>query len=69
MCIRDSVGTQYKKLGIDTKSLESDLWDRVYSKVPGVKQIATKSNFVKNPDVTKAYVDFYVEDEDKANEF
>ena len=62
------VGTQYKKLGIDTKSLESDLWDRVYSKVPGVKQVATKNNFVKNPDVTKAYVDFYVEDETKANE-
>ena len=47
------VGTQYRYLGIDTKSLESDLWDRVYSKVPGVKEVATKSNFIKNKDVTK----------------
>jgi len=62
------VGTQYRYLGIDTKSLESDLWDRVYSKVPGVKEVATKSNFIKNKDVTKAYVDYYVEDESGANE-
>ena len=62
------VGTQYRYLGIDTKSLESDLWDRVYSKVPGVKEVATKNNFIKNKDVTKAYVDYYVEDESGANE-
>tara|TARA_B100001778_G_C18577246_1_gene625612 strand:- start:695 stop:1819 length:1125 start_codon:yes stop_codon:yes gene_type:complete len=61
------VGTQYKALGIATKKLESDLWDRVYSKVPGVKDIATKDNFVKNKEVTKAYVDYYVEDEEGAN--
>ncbi len=61
------VGTQYKALGIATTKLESDLWDRVYSKVPGVKDIATKDNFVKNKDVTKAYVDFYVENETDAN--
>ena len=62
------VGTQYKRLGIDTKSLESDLWDRVYSKIPGVTQIANRANFIRNKNVTKAYVDFYVEYEDKANE-
>ena len=36
------VGTQYRALGISTKKLESDLWDRVYSKVPGVKDVPLK---------------------------
>ena len=62
------VGSQYKKLGEDTKSLESDLWNRVYSKIPGVKDVANKSNFVKNKEVTKLYVDHYVENETEANE-
>ena len=62
------VGTQYKKLGIDTKSLESDLWNRVYSKIPGVNDVANKNNFVKNKEVTKLYVDYYVENETDANE-
>ena len=62
------VGTQYKALGISTTSLESDLWDRVYSKIPGVKDVATKNNFVKNKEVTKLYVDYYVENENDANE-
>jgi len=61
------VGTQYKALKVETSKYESDLWDRVYSKVPGVKQVANKTNFVKNKEVTKAYVDYYVEDEDGAN--
>ena len=61
------VGTQYKALGVSTSKLESDLWNRVYSKVPGVKQVASKSNFIKNKEVTKAYVDYFVEDEDGAN--
>ena len=54
--------------GIDTKSLESDLWDRIYSKIPGVKDVANKSNFIKNKEVTKLYVDHYVENETEANE-
>ena len=62
------VGTQYKKLGEDTKSLESDLWNRVYSKIPGIKDVANKSNFIKNKEVTKLYVDHYVENETEANE-
>ena len=62
------MGTQYKKLGIDTKSLESDLWNRVYSKIPGVNDVANKNNFVKNKEVTKLYVDYYVENETDANE-
>lgn len=62
------VGTQYKNLKISTSALESDLWDRVYSKIPGVKDIATKNNFIKNKEVTKLYVDYYVESENDANE-
>ena len=62
------VGTQYKALGIPTTDLEASLWDRVYSKIPGVTDVATKNNFVKNKEVTKLYVDYYVENEDDANE-
>ena len=61
------VGTQYKKLDISTTDLESDLWDRVYSKIPGVSDVANKSNFVKNKEVTKLYVDYYVENETDAD--
>ena len=70
------VGTQYKNLGVDTKSLESDLWSRVYSKIPGISNegplgqgpAINKSNFIKNKEVTKLYVDYYVENEAAANE-
>jgi hypothetical protein len=62
------VGTQYKNLGVSTDKLESDLWNRVYSKVPGVKDVANKSNFVKNKEVTKLYVDYYVENQTEADE-
>ena len=61
------LGTQYKALDIDTKSLEEDLWNRVYSKLPGVNDVATKDNFVKNKKVTKLYVDYYVENETEAD--
>ena len=61
------VGTQYKKLDIDTKSLEIDLWNRIYSKIPGVKDIANSGNFIKNKEVTKLYVDYYVENQTEAD--
>jgi len=61
------VGTQYKNLGVDTKSLELDLWNKVYSKIPGVKDIANSSNFIKNKEVTQLYVDYYEENETEAN--
>ena len=63
-----SVGTQYKNLGVPTDKLEAALWDRVYSKVPGVKDIAKKTNFVKNKEVTQLYVDHYVENQTEADE-
>ena len=62
------VGTQYKNIGVSTNKLESDLWSRVYSKIPGVKDIANKGNFIKNKEVTQLYVDHYVENETEANE-
>ena len=39
----------------------------IYSKIPNVTDVATKNNFVKNKE-TKLYVDYYVENEDDANE-
>lgn len=61
------VGTQYKNLKISTKSLEIDLWNRVYSKIPGVPEVANVNNFIKNKEVTKAYVDYYLSNEIEAN--
>ena len=51
------------------------MWNRVYSKIPGIKaegplgqgSSIDKSNFIKNKEVTKLYVDYYVEDEVGAN--
>ena len=57
-----------KNLGISTDSLQKDLWDRVYSKVPGVTDIATKDTYVKNRDVTQLYVDYYSENQTEADE-
>ena len=62
------VGTQYKALGISTTKLESSLWNRVYSKIPGIKYIATKKNFVKNKEVTQLYVDYYASNQSEADE-
>jgi hypothetical protein len=62
------VGTQYKNLGIDTKKLENDLWNKVYSKIPGVSDVANKNNFIKNKEVTKLYVDYHEENRVEADE-
>jgi len=70
------VGTQYKALGVATTKLEGALWDRVYSKIPGITDSGplgqgssiNKSNFIKNKEVTQLYVDHYVENETHANE-
>ena len=61
------VGTQYRALKIDTKDLQYDLWDKVYSKLPGIEEVATKDNYVKNSKVTKLYIDYFVENETEAN--
>jgi len=64
------VGTQYKNLGYDLEPLYNEWWTKVYSKIPGVTDIAKKSNYyskgVKN-EVTQLYVDYYLENETEAN--
>lgn len=64
------LGTQYKNLGYKTDSLYNEWWTKVYSKIPGVKDIAKKSNYytksVKN-EVTQLYVDYYLDNEKEAN--
>ena len=62
------VGTQYKALGVSTNKLQGALWDRVYSKIPGINDVANKGNFIKNKEVTKLYVDYFVENQDDADE-
>ena len=44
------------------------MWTRVYSKIPGIEDVADKSNYVKNKEVTKLYVDYYVENQTEADE-
>ena len=62
------VGTQYRNLGKDLKTLEDALWDGVYSKIPNINSIATKENYIANKNnVTKLYVNYYLENETEAN--
>ena len=65
------VGTTYKKLGKERelKKLEDELWTKVYSKVPGVKDIATKANYMtKKDEVTSLYVVYFIHHQQKADE-
>ena len=58
------VGTTFNKehiknayRGDAVKELEDDLWDRVYSKIPGITSIATKSNYTsKKTEIRNLYV-------------
>ena len=62
------VGTQYRNLGKDLKTLEDALWDGVYSKIPNINSIVTKENYIANKNnVTKLYVNYYLENETEAN--
>ena len=63
------VGTQYKRLGVDIKPLENALWDRVYSKLPGIEEVATKKNYIeKKRDVTPLFVDLFVNNREFADD-
>ena len=64
------VATTYKKLGKESelKKLEGELWTKVYSKVPGVKDVASKANYMtKKSEVTSLYVVYYVHHQEKAD--
>lgn len=66
------VGTTFKKIKQEDKltKLADAMWDTVYSKVPGVIDIATKRSYmergVKNK-VTEKYVEYFLENEAAAN--
>ena len=65
------VNTQYKKLNKESeiKKLEDDLWDSVYSKIPGIDSVTDKNNYMSNKNgVRQLYLDFFVENEKGANE-
>lgn len=63
--------TQYKAIKREdqVKKLEDNLWTGVYSKIPGVSEVATKSNYMdKKNEVRQLYLDHFLENEDQANE-
>ena len=52
---KESIANAYR--GDAVKELENDLWDRVYSKIPGIDEIANKSNYTsKKAEIRKLYV-------------
>mgnify|MGYP005669419665 FL=1 len=63
------VATQYKRLGVDMKPLEDALWSRVYSKLPGIEEVAKKSNYIERKgDVTPLFVDLFLNNREFADE-
>jgi hypothetical protein len=67
------VATTYKKLDRegDLKKLENELWEEVYSKIPGVKKVANKNNYMSKgikDQVTNLYVNYFVANQKKADE-
>lgn len=67
------VATTYKKLNKEReiKKLEDELWEKVYSKIPGVKKIANKNDYLsktKKNEVTNLYVNYYMSNQKKADE-
>ena len=67
------VGTTFRKLNKTSEldKLKDAMWDQVYSKIPGVTDVATKQNYTdrgtKNK-VTELYVDYFVNNQTKADE-
>lgn len=67
------VGTTFRKLKKerDLNKLKNDLWNKVYSKIPGISVIANKNNYMERsikPKVTNLYVDYFLKHEKEANE-
>ena len=49
------------------------MWTTIYSKIPGVKEVAKKSNYAdgdrtRTAQIRQLYLDFYLQDETTANE-
>jgi len=67
------VATTYKKLNREKelKRLENELWDKVYSKVPGATKVANKNDYLmkgKKEKVTQLYVNYFLSNQKKADE-
>lgn len=63
--------TQYKALKKESeiKKLEDELWTAVYSKIPGVRDVATKGNYMtKKNEVRQLYLDYFLENQQQADE-
>lgn len=66
------VATTYKKISKERelKRLENELWDKVYSKVPGATKVANKNNYLTKgikDQVTQLYVNYFVSNQKKAD--
>ena len=67
------VGTTFKKIDQEEKlgAIGDEMWSKLYSKIPGVTDIANKSNYMNKgirDQVTNKYVEYFVENEEAANE-
>jgi len=63
--------TQYKaiKRENDVKKLEDALWTSVYSKIPGVSDVANKNNYMSNKnEIRQLYLDYFLENQKQADE-
>jgi len=63
--------TQYKaiKRENDVKKLEDGLWTSVYSKIPGVSDVANKNNYMSNKnEIRQLYLDYFLENQKQADE-
>lgn len=65
------VATQYKALKKESeiRKLEDELWTAVYSKIPGVRDIAKKGDYMnKKNEIRQLYLDFFLENQQQADE-
>ena len=65
--------TQYKaiKRENDVKKLEDALWTSVYSKIPGVSDVAKKDNYMSKSnknEIRQLYLDYFLENQKQADE-
>jgi len=55
------------------KSMEDELWDAVYSKIPNIETVATKDNYAdgdrkRTSGIRQLYLDYHIENETESNE-
>jgi len=69
------VKTQFNKLNQESalKSMEDELWDAVYSKLPNIDAVAKKTNYTdgdrkRTNDIRQIYLDFHIANETLSNQ-